>query len=65
MRGGRRRAGPAATRNTVRRCLCAADAVRYRARRPPLGKLAGHEAYVAESVAAVPPVKAGQHAAKG
>ena len=44
-----------ASRNTVRRYLRAADAVRYRTRPPRLGKLAGHEAYVAGRVAAAAP----------
>jgi transposase len=43
------------SRNTVRRYLRAADAVRYRARPPRPGKLAGHEAYVAGRVAAAAP----------
>ena len=43
------------SRNTVRRYLRAADAVRYRARPPRPGKLSGHEAYVAGRVAAAAP----------
>lgn len=44
-----------ASRNTVRRYLRDPEAVRYKSRPPRPGKLAGHEAYVAERVAAAAP----------